>query len=74
MDGSKQSDLESLRVARYGLNAGWVEELRERFRIDPHSVDPAWAEHFEDPLASDALELPVAEASRRRTNSARDAS
>ena len=73
MDGSKQSDLESLRVARYGLNAGWVEELRERFRIDPHSVDPAWAEHFEDPLASDALELPVAEASRRRTRSARAA-
>jgi 2-oxoglutarate dehydrogenase E1 component len=36
------------RVARYGVNAALVEEMRERHRIAPSSVDPGWAELFAD--------------------------
>ncbi len=47
-------------VARYGLNAGFVAELRRRFEIAPGSVDPAWAEHFREAAESPADPLPVA--------------
>jgi len=29
-----------------GMNAGWVEILRENYRVNPKSVDPAWAKYF----------------------------
>ena len=35
-------------VDDFGVNAGAVEELRERFSIDPRSVHPSWAHHFGD--------------------------
>ena len=65
MDGSK-GDRGSLkmRVARYGLNAGLVEELHQRFRVDPRSVDAAWAELFE---ADAAAERGLAEAPAPRS-------
>ena len=47
-----------LDVARYGVNAGLVAELRERHRLDSSSVDPAWARAF-DRLAKAAGELPA---------------
>ncbi|MCZ6782112.1 MAG: 2-oxoglutarate dehydrogenase E1 component [Proteobacteria bacterium] len=30
----------------FGINAGFVEDLREQFQVDPGSVDSSWAEHF----------------------------
>ncbi|MED5263125.1 MAG: 2-oxoglutarate dehydrogenase E1 component [Myxococcota bacterium] len=30
----------------FGLNAGFVEEIRERYQVDPGSVDPSWNDHF----------------------------
>ncbi|MEE8581682.1 MAG: multifunctional oxoglutarate decarboxylase/oxoglutarate dehydrogenase thiamine pyrophosphate-binding subunit/dihydrolipoyllysine-residue succinyltransferase subunit, partial [Myxococcota bacterium] len=33
-------------IERFGINAGVVEDLRERFEIDPSSVHPSWADHF----------------------------
>jgi len=38
---------DSLRA--FGVNAGIVEEIRERFDEDPSSVDSSWAKHFHDP-------------------------
>ena len=32
----------------FGLNAGFVAEIRERYQVDPESVDPTWQGHFED--------------------------
>src|SRR5512145_300533 len=32
--------------APLGVNAGFVDALRERFEINPKLVDPAWAEYF----------------------------
>jgi 2-oxoglutarate dehydrogenase E1 component len=34
------------RLARFGVNAAAVEEIRRRYEIDPGSVDPAWAPVF----------------------------
>ncbi len=59
MERSKQAAAAE-NVARYGLNAGFVEELRQRFEIAPGSVDPAWAEHFREAAESPAGPLPVA--------------
>jgi 2-oxoglutarate dehydrogenase E1 component len=31
----------------FGVNAGIVEEIRQRYALDPESVDPSWIEFFE---------------------------
>jgi 2-oxoglutarate dehydrogenase E1 component len=49
-------------LARYGLNAGFVAELQERFDVDPSSVDAAWAERFRDDAEQAADSLPVGDA------------
>lgn len=30
----------------YGMNAGFVEELRTQYRVDPESIDPSWSRQF----------------------------
>jgi len=35
-------------LGRFGINAGWVEEIHDRFRIDSRSVDESWTEEFSD--------------------------
>jgi 2-oxoglutarate dehydrogenase E1 component len=45
-------------IDHFGINAAWVEELRERYAVDPASVDPCWADHFgaSEPAAEPAGE------------------
>jgi 2-oxoglutarate dehydrogenase E1 component len=33
-------------LAGFGLNAGLVDEIRQRYEVDPNSVHASWAEHF----------------------------
>ncbi len=49
------------RRARYGINAGLVEEIHQRFRLDPNSVAPDWAEQFAGDAPEPAAALPAAE-------------
>ena len=42
---------DSLRA--FGVNAGIVEEIRERYEADPSSVDSSWAIQFRDPSPAD---------------------
>ena len=37
----------------FGVNAGIVEEIRERYEADPSSVDSSWAMQFRDPSPAD---------------------
>ncbi len=33
-------------LAQFGINAGWVEDLEDQYRIDAHSVDESWSAEF----------------------------
>ncbi|MBJ19328.1 MAG: 2-oxoglutarate dehydrogenase E1 component [Deltaproteobacteria bacterium] len=33
-------------LAGFGINAGWVEELEDQYRVDAHSVDESWSVEF----------------------------
>lgn len=33
-------------LERFGINAGWVEEVEAQYRIDDHSVDASWSSEF----------------------------
>jgi 2-oxoglutarate dehydrogenase E1 component len=53
--GRPQADLEdeaadgsgAAALGGFGVNAGIVEEIRQRYALDPGSVDPSWAELFD---------------------------
>jgi 2-oxoglutarate dehydrogenase E1 component len=38
-------------LSGFGVNAALVEEIRQRYEVDPSSVDSSWAEFFEKPGA-----------------------
>jgi 2-oxoglutarate dehydrogenase complex dehydrogenase (E1) component-like enzyme len=50
-------------LASFGVNAAVVEEIRQRYEIDPASVDPAWASLFdaERSLGDERLDRRTAE-------------
>jgi 2-oxoglutarate dehydrogenase E1 component len=50
--GGEPSTEESLE--RFGLNAAVVDEIRQRYEVDPGSVDPSWSEYFHSSSASSA--------------------
>ena len=33
-------------LERFGINAGWVEEIQDQFRVDARSVDESWSAEF----------------------------
>jgi 2-oxoglutarate dehydrogenase E1 component len=39
----------------FGINAGWVEEVEDQFRIDSRSVDQSWVEEFGGEISSREL-------------------
>ncbi|MGE4609174.1 MAG: hypothetical protein AAEJ52_20770, partial [Myxococcota bacterium] len=39
-------------LSTFGVNAGLVAEIHERYEVDPDSVDASWAAQFGDPLES----------------------
>ncbi|MCP4283772.1 MAG: hypothetical protein GY792_04880, partial [Gammaproteobacteria bacterium] len=41
-----------------GGNAAFIEDIYERYLLDPASVDPAWRKRFETMLQSSANEAP----------------
>jgi 2-oxoglutarate dehydrogenase E1 component len=46
-------------LTEFGVNAALVEEIRQRFDVDPTSVHPSWAELFqEDDVAEPPLAVP----------------
>ncbi len=57
--GRSKRDAAAEDLARYGMNAGFVAELEERFRADPASIDRAWADRFRDDPPGAAPELPA---------------
>ena len=65
----EEPGLRARRRARYGINAGFVEEIHQRFRLDPDSVAPDWAEQFAGDLPEPAAGLPAAEVSPSRVAS-----
>ncbi len=44
---AKESD--AIEFESFGLNAAYVDEIRDRYRIDPDAVDTDWAVQFGDP-------------------------
>jgi 2-oxoglutarate dehydrogenase E1 component len=50
--GEEPSTEESLE--RFGLNAAVVDEIRQRYEVDPGSVDPSWGEYFDSSGAASA--------------------
>jgi 2-oxoglutarate dehydrogenase E1 component len=38
-------------LERFGLNAAVVDEIRQRYEVDPGSVDPSWGEYFDSSAA-----------------------
>jgi 2-oxoglutarate dehydrogenase E1 component len=46
-------------LSGFGVNAALVEEIRQRYEVDPSSVHASWAEFFEKPEAA-ALAAPAA--------------
>jgi 2-oxoglutarate dehydrogenase E1 component len=49
-------------VSGFGVNAALVEEIRQRYEVDPSSVHESWAEFFEKPDAAAASAAPPAAA------------
>jgi 2-oxoglutarate dehydrogenase complex dehydrogenase (E1) component-like enzyme len=45
LDPERDSDTEQL--GGFGVNAALVEEIRQRYEVDPSSVHASWADHFE---------------------------
>ena len=43
----------------FGVNAGIVEEIRQRWELDPESVHASWSEVFEEEPPPEPLPLPV---------------
>ncbi len=37
---------DSLYLERFGINAGWVEEIQDQYRVDARSVDESWSAEF----------------------------
>jgi 2-oxoglutarate dehydrogenase E1 component len=46
------------RLGGFGVNAGIVEEIRQRYALDPESVDPSWIEFFEGGVRRRAPDAP----------------
>jgi 2-oxoglutarate dehydrogenase E1 component len=57
-------------LGRYGLNVTLVAELRERFELDPASLDPDWTECFRRDEDEAASSLPASSAGAGRPASA----
>ncbi len=51
-------------LSAFGVNAGIVEDIYERYEVDPDSVDSSWAKHFDEshePIGERVADAPVAE-------------
>ena len=46
-------------LANFGINAGWVEEVEDQYRVDPCSVDESWSSEFGGPVDSPAVRANV---------------
>ena len=46
-------------LANFGINAGWVEEVEDQYRVDPCSVDESWSSEFGNPVDSPAVRANV---------------
>ncbi len=44
-------------LSSFGVNAALVEEIRQRYEVDPSSVDESWSEVFEDEVEAEAPAL-----------------
>jgi 2-oxoglutarate dehydrogenase E1 component len=54
-------DREALELAGFGVNAAIVEEIRQRYEVDPGSVHASWAALFEAPVETAGPEPAAAE-------------
>ena len=58
----RPSEREPERLSGFGVNAALVEEIRQRYEVDPSSVHASWAEFFEPPAPLPGREAPPAAA------------
>lgn len=42
-------------LEQFGINAGWVEEIEDQFRVDSQSVDASWSAEFGGPVEARAV-------------------
>ena len=45
-DGDEPQAPDSKYLERFGINAGWVEEIEDQYRVDQRSVDESWSVEF----------------------------
>jgi 2-oxoglutarate dehydrogenase E1 component len=65
--GSEQERERFEALSRFGVNAALVEEIRQRYEVDPSSVDESWSEVFEDEAElAEPVARAVARAERER--------
>ena len=50
-------------LERFGINAGWVEEIEDQFRVDAGSVDGSWTSEFSGVVEPRAVHDPIRRAS-----------
>jgi 2-oxoglutarate dehydrogenase E1 component len=52
--GGRRSEGEREQLSTFGVNAALVDEIRQRYEVDPTSVHASWAEFFERPGPAEA--------------------
>ena len=52
-------------LERFGINAGWVEEIQDQYRIDTRSVDESWSAEFGGVVEPRAIRDQIRRASSR---------
>jgi 2-oxoglutarate dehydrogenase E1 component len=57
--GADPAEADVERLGRFGVNAALVEEIRQRYEVDPTSVHAAWADLFEAPEQAAAEPAPA---------------
>ena len=56
---SEVAEPSSRYYATFGINAGVVEEIRDRYQVDPASVDESWRREFESPATAQTARAPA---------------
>ena len=64
-DADEPQPPDSPYLERFGINAGWVEEVHDQYRVDARSVDESWSTEFGGRAASIAPERRAIDPPRR---------
>jgi 2-oxoglutarate dehydrogenase E1 component len=59
VDSDEPAPPDSPYFDRFGINAGWVEELADQYRVDARSMDESWSQEFSDGGRSRGVSAPA---------------